>query len=1167
MTKITVLPRKIALLAALCGFSGLAFAQEEITDVAGLRSMDPNTDYVLKNDIDLTGVSFGEGVIDSYYGTLDGQGHVIYGLTIDQSNSGEIGFMRHLRGGTIKNLGIEGAKIVGNANVGALAGQSHGGIIENCYIANSNIAGRDHVGSLVGQMEGSDGTGSQIRNCYSAAIVYSREFQAGGIVGTSTAGAGTISNCYFSGSMKVVHQRIGGILGLQDSDDMLTIENCANLAVKLDCPDIYRIASVRADHSTLTNNYALRTLPTPNGVDAEKGIDILASRAKEKAFYTTDLGWSFEGDDAAWQWVEGIYPMLAWQKADETATPLILLSETAPTLSLKGDDQIDLSQYYACGNGGTLVFSCTSDKIKIAGSVVSIADDVEIMELETVTVSVGVAGFKVTELSVALIPGVISIATADDFVSKISAAANGNFLLTADLDFSDVSFNGIENFSGVLDGNGHILENLNIQRSGDGKLGLFLSTDGAEIKNLGIENSVVGTKENKHIGAFVGEMNGGSISGCYVGNSRIVGQDHVGALVGQLKSGALMSNCYSTAYVQTTGWQVGGLVGSIDSGTMEKSYFSGVIVGKYNRTGGLVGLKNGGDANSNFVKNSVNLASYILGDSHNRVVGDDNIAMENNYSLVSTRMGSNVTNAEAITSTDANSREGADITLEQARAASFYTQTLEWDTENTWSVPVDGESYPVLKWQLARDGKIETGLFIGTDIQSAQPAEKLYLSTEDYNLPQYVSTHGLTLAFQSSNVAVVAVEGSTLAPASLGTATVTLEMATAVNNSFSVPTVAYDCKVIELGSVLEIATADDLLMINAFPALDYILVKDIDMTGVSFKGLCSESNPFTGTFDGQKHTIKGLKFDEANTSTMGLFRKMQGATIQNVYLEDVDFTGNENIGGIAGIADGGKIEFCSVTNSYIEGRDRAAAIVANVGGGAVIENCYTAGCEIKAREHQAGGIAAAAATAGGVTIRNCYFEGTISSQYGHVGSMLGLIDQDGDVTIENCLNLATSIGGGTRFRICNWGGRESMAHFTNNYSISTTESIGGEWSGSDARNGEDLPADTDAKSLNFYTQTLGWNFSGIWKIEDGKGYPVFGVMQSVGVTSEVASDAIAVYPVDGGVEIIVAQPQRVDIYATNGTLVRSLLLNEGRYTETGLTTGLYIVNGVKVLVK
>lgn len=46
-------------------------------------------------------------------------------------------------------------------------------------------------------MEGNEGVGSQINNCYAAANVYSREFQAGGLVGTSAAGAGSIRNSYF----------------------------------------------------------------------------------------------------------------------------------------------------------------------------------------------------------------------------------------------------------------------------------------------------------------------------------------------------------------------------------------------------------------------------------------------------------------------------------------------------------------------------------------------------------------------------------------------------------------------------------------------------------------------------------------------------------------------------------------------------------------------------------------------------------------------------------------------------------------------------------------------------------------------------------------------------------------------------------------------------------
>mgnify|MGYP002088043972 CR=1 FL=1 len=91
----------------------------------------------------------------------------------------------------------------------------------------------------------------------------------------------------------------------------------------------------------------------------------------------------------------------------------------------------------------------------------------------------------------------------------------------------------------------------------------------------------------------------------------------------------------------------------------------------------------------------------------------------------------------------------------------------------------------------------------------------------------------------------------------------------------------------------------------------------------------------------------------------------------------------------------------------------------------IIENCYAAQCTIKARTHQAGGISAASFD-GGATISNCYFDGTITSQFGHVGAILGLIDRDGEITIQNCLNLATSIAGGHRFRIGNWGNRASI---------------------------------------------------------------------------------------------------------------------------------------------
>ena len=54
---------------------------------------------------------------------------------------------------------------------------------------------------------------------------------------------------------------------------------------------------------------------------------------------------------------------------------------------------------------------------------------------------------------------------------------------------------------------------------------------------------------------------------------------------------------------------------------------------------------------------------------------------------------------------------------------------------------------------------------------------------------------------------------------------------------------------------------------------------------------------------------------------------------------------------------------------------------------------------------------------------------------------------------------------------------------------------------------------------------------------------------------------------EGGIEVIAPRAQRVNIYSADGSLVRSVMLKEGHNAITGIATGLYIVNNVKVVVK
>lgn len=55
-----------------------------------------------------------------------------------------------------------------------------------------------------------------------------------------------------------------------------------------------------------------------------------------------------------------------------------------------------------------------------------------------------------------------------------------------------------------------------------------------------------------------------------------------------------------------------------------------------------------------------------------------------------------------------------------------------------------------------------------------------------------------------------------------------------------------------------VATANDLCNVGNNLSAYYKQTADIDMAGVTFTGIGSDSTPFTGTFDGDNHIISNL---------------------------------------------------------------------------------------------------------------------------------------------------------------------------------------------------------------------------------------------------------------------------------------------------------------------
>lgn len=76
---------------------------------------------------------------------------------------------------------------------------------------------------------------------------------------------------------------------------------------------------------------------------------------------------------------------------------------------------------------------------------------------------------------------------------------------------------------------------------------------------------------------------------------------------------------------------------------------------------------------------------------------------------------------------------------------------------------------------------------------------------------------------------------------------------------------------------------------------------------------------FNGIFDGDGHTIKGIRVNiTGDNGYVGLFGRLgKGAVVKNLTLDDANITGPQKTGGIAGINKGGIIYNCHVTSSVI----------------------------------------------------------------------------------------------------------------------------------------------------------------------------------------------------------------------------------------------------------
>lgn len=1168
-----------ALLAAIG-----ASAQTKITDEAGLKAIanDLAGSYVLANDITL---SEQWTPISTFTGTLDGGGHAIKGLRI--AGGSPTGLFGETDGATIKNLRVVEAKVAdwgSSKKAGIIVGWAKNNTtIEACFTSGV-VEGNDHVGGIIGRLEGT------MKNCLSTAASFSSGWQAGGLAGSC--GTATFENNVFLGQVycKGDWGGVGGILGLAEGGTVTMKHNvsapfalgiersnnghmfamCGMLNnATIEMTDCYASDAIKYYEGAIRTGDPIKDETIIANIKAGKynngdpinvqGKEKSDAELKKAATYTA-IGF----DAAVWDLADGRYPVLKGMMVPFDGDFVSMKDLPEFFLGTKAD----VGGLFSTMNRKVSIVSSNPAVVKVEGTVLTgVTEGTATITIST-TGDTFIKGFT-RNIDVTVTSMDTNIATAEDLMTKLAQNPIGEFNITADIDLAGVKFQPLPEFTGILHGNGHVIRNMSYNQSGQASVGLFATTRGAIIEDLGFENAnMVG---NENVGALAGHFYGGKARRIFVMNSYIEGRDHVGSIVGNMGNNngepSLITDCISDATVKTREHQVGGLCGIATGGTLQNSLFCGTVDNNGNSSNtGIISLIDSDDATT--IQNCFSGAAHINGKRMvPRIVNGkrNSTTLINNYVLKSSLYGGNYSTAVD----DKDGDQGATVDDATARTKTFYNETLGWDFDNTWTfLPgAEGLMFPVLK---VMKSPLKTRI-IDDEFSNAL----VYKTGDEYkDLGKVHASWGQKIDFQFTEGAnlVDKVEDDETGNTKLycaddegnflgaGTLTIQANMPAAIANLFTIEgsnTLSVD--IIDGNGETKVATADEFVKIGKNPTGKFILTADIDMDGKDFKGFTSD---FSGTIDGQGHKVKNLKVEFNGDNERGVFYKTVSATIKNIAFENMQVLGHgtKRIG-LVGNAVGTTFEQVAVTGK-VNGDDNVA-LLAGHAENVTIKNCYVSGEVVAAM--QAGGFIGQL-EGKGASIENSYFNGDIKvTVYGWAAGFIGRIEASAGTTI-NLMN-SVSIGnvyneGRTAHPFIAVNAAKSNAdpiaviNYSGNILNTDAEIVGNqEWPyANETADGGNVNPEEEFGATDLQEQTqyvlIGWDFDNVWTFNTESGY-LYPVLKSIGVVNDPISTSIQ------GVQSE-QKAATTGIYDLQGRRMNS---------QKQLQKGLYIINGRKVVVK
>ena len=967
---------------------------------------------------------------DPFEGIFDGGGHVISGLRVgERSCSGLFGAIG--AGGAVCNLGLTGAYINGST-VGGIAAVIEGGTISNCWVS-AILVGYSRVGGIAGEVN--QGT---ICRCYATGTCREGDGSigaSGGLVGDFLFGS-TVSECYATAAVKGTTQ--GGLIAWGP----------------------YELV--------VTNSYwDVETSGTTNSWLGGEG-----KTSREMLHSDTFVGWDFTN---------------VWDIAEGASTPYLRASPPIFALAVvtQGMGRVAIvPQKAAYQPGEQVTLTAYSDA---PGYVFSHWAGGESNLLTTVT-TVAMTGPRT--LLAAFVPAT-DISTVEEL--QAMGGAN-NYRLAQDIDASaTTNWNGGAGFApiagvftGIFDGNGHVIRGLAIRRPGQDGVGLIRDIEHPGlVRRVGLDGgSVTG---GNCVGSLAGALRDSVIEECHAACD-VLGSGKVGGLLGRAggTSGheGAVNRCYAKGKVVATNsdpwgaWCAGGLIGTLEYGNMEECFALG-NVSCANDAGGLVGESacSYGGVNrvtkcfaSGGVEGRIGVGGLIGHDAGatlarscfatGRVKGEAEVGGlvgSGGTDSIGLPDGSWVTSFGESYAVGRLVRFQGDNGTLAGTVDYCWSPAAYWDVETTWTQPSAfhfGKSTEQMK---------QPSTFVGWDFTN------IWGIAEGVTYP-YLRGVGapfmLHVAAEGSGHVVVSPQKAAYAPGEVVTLTAVPDTGSnmlerwvglVADEDAAVTTVTMDIhKTVTAVFVTpkDIASIEELQKIGYDPAYPsagaYRLTQDIDArdtanwnAGAGFLPLAQGYGPgFEGLLDGQGHTITGLTINRPGESFVGLIGAHGfGGVLRNIGLCACSVIGGNRVGGLVGHNYYGRI-----ARSFVQGSVGGEGLQGGVVGcnEGALSKCY------------ASGMVSATNTAGGL-VGGLYYSGRIYESYA-----------------ASAVSGGAAAGGLVGFVDTYAYGVIAQSYWDVEASGCTT-SAGGE-------------GRTTAEMFQQPTYA-GWDFSTEWGIDEGAGYP------------------------------------------------------------------------------